>query len=138
MTRRNGFTFAELLVAMVLLGLIAGMAVPRYRLYKERAYVATMRTDLGNLRIAQEAYWAENLRYSTDTTALEFRKTSDVNIALSSLDLVSGYRAIATHASYAGMQCSTATGKDAGSQESGAIVCGAATAGASTIAAGAP
>lgn len=125
MTRRKGFTFAELLVAMVLLGLIAGMAVPRYRLYKERAYVAAMRTDLGNLRIAQESFWAENMRYSTDTTELEFRNTSDVLVSLSSLDLLSGYRATAAHANYPGVQCTTATGKDAGSQESGAIFCAA-------------
>ena len=123
MTRRKGFTFSELLVAMVLLGLLAGMAVPRYRLYKERAYVAAMRTDLGNLRIAQESFWAENMRYSTDTTELEFRKTSDVNVKLSSIDIVSGYRATASHTNYPGMVCSTATGKDAGSQESGAILC---------------
>lgn len=123
MTRRKGFTFAELLVAMVLLGLLAGMAVPRYRLYKERAYVAAMRTDLGNLRIAQESFWAENMRYSTDTTELEFRKTTDVELKLSSLDILSGYRATASHANYPDVKCSTATGKDAGSQESGAILC---------------
>lgn len=125
MTRRTGFTFVELLTAMFLLGALAAMAVPRYRLYKERAYVAAMRTDLGHLRIAQESYWAEHQQYTTDTTSLEFRKTPDVQIALTSADLIGGYLAIATHSNLPGLQCSTATGKDAVGQTSGAIMCGA-------------
>jgi prepilin-type N-terminal cleavage/methylation domain-containing protein len=124
MTRRSGFTFVELLVAMVVMSALSAIAVPRYREFKVRAYTAAMQNDLGTLRIAEEAHWAEQMHYSTDTTALDFRATSDVDIRISSQDLVAGYSATATHRMVPGLQCVTATGREAVAQESGSIKCG--------------
>ena len=121
----RGFTFIEVLTVMILLGMLSAVAVPRFRTYKERAYLAAMRTDLGHIRIAEESYFAENQRYGTDTTSLEAHSTSNVRIALSSVDPISGYSAIATHTLLPGQQCATYTGKDAGSGPTGTIICGA-------------
>ena len=114
-----------MLMVMILLGMLSAIAVPRFRLYKERAYLAAMRTDLGHIRIAEEAYFAEHQAYGTDTTALDAHASSSVHIALSSLDLISGYSAIATHSLLPGQQCATYVGKDAGNGPSGTIICGA-------------
>lgn len=133
MGRRRGFTFIELLVVMLLLGALSSMAVPRFREFKERAFVATMQSDLGNLRIAQESYWAENQRYATDTSALEFRVTSRVAIAITSQNVGGGYTAVATHSGVPGRQCETAMGREAAPREQGSIVCGPATSGSSAI-----
>jgi prepilin-type N-terminal cleavage/methylation domain-containing protein len=123
--KRRGFTFIEMLMVMILLGMLSAIAVPRLRLFKERAYLATMRTDLGHLRIAEEAYFAEHQRYGTDTTSLDAHASSHVHVALSSVDPISGYSAIATHDLLPGQQCATYSGKDAGNGPSGTILCGA-------------
>ncbi|HEX7124077.1 MAG TPA: prepilin-type N-terminal cleavage/methylation domain-containing protein [Gemmatimonadaceae bacterium] len=124
--KRTGFTFIELLVAMALLGLLSAIAVPRYRGFKERSYAAAMKSDLGHLRIALEEYWAENQRYTTDTTELDFHATTGVQINITSQDVNAGYKAIATHLLLPGEQCYVAAGPDALGTESGAVICGAA------------
>ena len=133
MRRRAGFTFAELMVVVLFLGILAAMAVPRFREFKDRAYLATMQSDLGNLRIAQEEYWAQHATYATDTAALGVRITAHVNVAISSADLIGGYTAIATHHNVPGKHCVTAMGAEAAPREPGAIVCGAVTSGPSSI-----
>jgi len=119
---RHGFTFVELLTVMVVMGLLAGIGVPRIRNMKEKSYQATLRSDLGTLRTAEEAYYAENLRYTTDLTALDFRPTSDVQIVIVSTDPLKGWSALARHA-WLATPCTTASGADAVGVESGAIVC---------------
>ncbi len=133
MRRRAAFTIVELMVAMVLLGALSAIAVPRYRTYKERAYVAAMRTDLGHLRIAEESHLAEFQVYAADTTALDFRHSSEVRIALSSQDLMGGYTAVATHLRVPSVQCQTAMGREASPAEAGAIYCRPAGGGAGTL-----
>jgi prepilin-type N-terminal cleavage/methylation domain-containing protein len=132
MNRRRGFTFVELLVVMLLLGALSSMAVPRFREYKTRAYIAAMQSDLGNLKIAQEEHWAEHLKYATDTTSLELRITANVAISISSQDANGGYTAIATHSNVPGRQCETAMGREAAPREPGAIFCGSVSSGGST------
>jgi prepilin-type N-terminal cleavage/methylation domain-containing protein len=111
MTRRKGFTFVELLVVMLFIGALSSMAVPRFREYKTRAFVAAMESDLGNLRIAQEAHWAEN------------RRTVNVSLQITSQDVLGGYTAVATHANVPGRQCLTAMGAEAAPREPGSISC---------------
>jgi prepilin-type N-terminal cleavage/methylation domain-containing protein len=121
-SNRPGFTFIELLIVMVVMGVLAGIGVPRIRNMKERAYQATLRSDLGALRTAEEAYYAENLRYTTELTLLDFRPSSNVAITIESSDPLKGWRASARH-SWLATPCTTATGSDAVGVEAGAIVC---------------
>ena len=124
MKRRTGFTFVELLVVMLLLGALSSMAVPRFREYKTRAFIATMQSDLGNLKIAQESYWAEHQQYATDTTGLELRISTNVAISITSQDVLGGYTAVARHTNVPGQQCLTAMGRESAPREPGAVVCG--------------
>jgi len=133
MNRRRGFTFIELLVVMLLLGALSSIAVPRFREYKVRAFQAAMQSDLGNLKIAEEVYWADNQKYATDTSALEFRITSDVAISITSQDILGGYTAVATHSAVPGLRCQTAIGKESAPREPGMIFCGPVTSGSSAI-----
>ena len=133
MNRRRGFTFVELLVVMLLLGTLSSMAVPRFREYKTRANIAAMQSDLGNLKIAEESYWAEHMNYVTDTAHLELRITTQVSISITSQDLMGGYTAVATHANVPGLQCQTAMGAEAAPRQPGAVVCLPAASGSSAI-----
>ena len=129
MKRRKGFTIVELLTVMLLIGALSSMAVPRFREYKTRALIATMQSDLGNLKIAQESYWAEHLRYATDTSSLELRISHNVAISITSRDVSGGYIATATHPNVPGQQCQTAMGREAAPREPGMVVCGPASSG---------
>ena len=119
---RRGFTFTEVLVVMVVMGMLAGIGVPRIRKMKERSYQATLRSDLGALRTAQEAYFAENHRYATDTVGLEFRASANVSVMIQSSDVDRGWKATATHA-WLTEPCTTSVGAEAVGVESGLIVC---------------
>jgi prepilin-type N-terminal cleavage/methylation domain-containing protein len=133
MKRRKGFTFVELLVVMLLLGALSSMAVPRFREYKTRALIAAMQSDLANLKISEEEYFSDHLKYATDTSLLEFRKSFNVSIALTSQDVNGGYTAIATHAIVPGRHCQRAMGPEAAPRESGAVVCLVTSGGSSAI-----
>lgn len=119
---RRGFTFIELLIVMVVMGVLAGIGVPRIRNMKERSYQATLRSDLGALRTAQEAFYAENQRYATDVTVLDFRLSSRVSVTIESSDPLRGWKAAARH-DWLSTPCTTAAGPDAAGVENGAIIC---------------
>ena len=119
---RSGFTFIELLTVMIVIGLLAGIGVPRIRNMKERSYQATLRSDLGALRTAQEAYYAENQRYATEVADLEIRLSSRVSVTIESSDPLRGWKAAARHV-WLNTPCTTAAGIDAVGVESGAIIC---------------
>jgi prepilin-type N-terminal cleavage/methylation domain-containing protein len=57
---RKGFTLIELLIVVVIIGILAAIAIPKFASTKEKAYLATMKSDLRNLATAQEAYASDN------------------------------------------------------------------------------
>ena len=63
MRHSRGFTLIELLIVVVIVGILAALAIPKFANTKEKAVVAAMRSDLRNLATAQEGYWAENRVY---------------------------------------------------------------------------
>ena len=48
---------------MVIIGILASIAIPKFASTKERAYVAKMKSDLRNLATAQESYLGDNMVY---------------------------------------------------------------------------
>ncbi len=56
----EGFTLIELLIVVVIIGILAAIAIPKFAYTKEKAYFATMKSDLRNLATAQEGYAADN------------------------------------------------------------------------------
>ena len=60
MAGRRGFTLIELLIVVVIIGILAAIAIPKFATTKEKAFVAKMKSDLRNLATAQEAYAADN------------------------------------------------------------------------------
>ena len=123
MNRRTGFTLVELLVVMVFIGALSSMAVPRFREYKVRAYVSAMQSDLGNLRIAEEAHWAIHQVYATDTSSLDLRFTTNVVVSITSKDISGGYTAVATHMAAPDRRCITSMGAESAPREPGLVVC---------------
>ena len=63
---RKGFTLIELLIVVVIIGILAAIAIPKFANTKEKAYLASMKSDLRNLITAEEAYFADSIKYTTD------------------------------------------------------------------------
>ena len=69
MQNRKGFTLIELLIVVVIIGILAAIAIPKFANTKEKAYLATMKADLRNLATAQESYFADNKAYFSGTAS---------------------------------------------------------------------
>lgn len=57
---KKGFTLIELLIVVVIIGILAAIAIPKFSNTKEKAYVAAMKSDLRNLATYEEQYAADN------------------------------------------------------------------------------
>src|SRR5690606_5449285 len=55
--RREGFTLIELLIVVVIIGILAAIAIPKFSATREKAYYSAMKSDLRNLQSAQEMYY---------------------------------------------------------------------------------
>src|SRR6266568_2656524 len=60
---RKGFTLIELLIVVVIIGILAAIAIPKFANTKGKAYLASMKSDLRNLVTAEEAFFADSVRY---------------------------------------------------------------------------
>jgi type IV pilus assembly protein PilA len=61
---RNGFTLIELMVVVVIIGLLASIAIPKFSNTKEKAHIASMKSDLHNLATAEEAFFYDSAKYT--------------------------------------------------------------------------
>ena len=101
MRRTKGFTLIELLIVVVIIGILAAIAIPKFANTKEKAYIASMKSDLRNLVTAQEAYFSDNnSTYAASTTAMgtNYKGSSGVTVTINS-STATGWTAKATHAS---------------------------------------
>jgi type IV pilus assembly protein PilA len=63
---RKGFTIIELVLVIVIIGVLASIVIPKFANTKEKAYLASMKSDLRNLVTAEEAYFADSIKYTTN------------------------------------------------------------------------
>ena len=75
---RKGFTLIELLIVVVIIGILAAIAIPKFANTKEKAYIAAMKSDLRNLVTAEEAFFSDSVKYTTDINALKFKPSTGV------------------------------------------------------------
>ena len=95
MRDNKGFTLIELLIVVVIIGILAAIAIPKFSATREKAYFAAMKSDLKNLASQEEIYYADNYSYTTSTVDLAFTNTEGVTVTIAASS--SGWAASATH-----------------------------------------
>jgi type IV pilus assembly protein PilA len=65
---------------VVIIGILAAIAIPKFANTKSKAYMAAMKSDLRNLVTAEEAFFADSVYYLPygDTTKLKFKPSMSV------------------------------------------------------------
>ena len=97
MRDRKGFTLIELLIVVVIIGILAAIAIPKFSATREKAYFAAMKSDLKNLASQQEIYYADYYNYTSVINDLGFANSEGVTVTISGPS-TSGWAAVATHA----------------------------------------
>ena len=126
MFNRKGFTLIELLIVVVIIGILAAIAIPKFAATKDKAKLASVKTDIRNLMTAQEAYFSDYATYGTLAqlvTASNFTLSSGNTGAAAGA--ASGFTATVTNTTITSIidQCTTQVGAGAASTLDGVIVC---------------
>ncbi len=77
--KNAGFTLIELLVVVLIIGILAAVALPKYELAVEKARAAEPLSVLKSLRDAQEVYYMANGSYATSFDDLDIEVPESKN-----------------------------------------------------------
>jgi prepilin-type N-terminal cleavage/methylation domain-containing protein len=105
--KRNvkGFTLIELLIVVVIIGILAAIAIPKFANTKEKAYLATMKTDLRNLATAEEGAAADNAGRYVDGLPDGYQASPNVTVTASASSDSTGWSATSTHSLVSDKTC---------------------------------
>ena len=73
MRQQDGFTLVELAVVIIIIGVLAAFAVPRFRDSVERSKASEAFNYLSSVRAAQERYHARQSTYAGDAANLDIK-----------------------------------------------------------------
>ena len=98
---QRGFTLIELLIVVVIIGILAAVAIPKFSRTKQSASRAAGIADMRNLATAQEGFFADSSRYAlisdtgTGTGKMNFTPSTG-NTALTLVATTTGWSGIVT------------------------------------------
>jgi len=126
MSNRKGFTLIELLIVVVIIGILAAIAIPKFAATKDKAKLASVKTDIRNAMTAEEAYFSDfsdygdladleghsNFTLSSGNTGTIGPDPSGYTITFDNTTITTGFT-----------QCTVQVGAGAASTVDGVITC---------------
>ena len=100
----RGFTLIELMIVVVIIGILASIAIPKYSSVREKAYLAAMKTDLKNLATQQDIYYDQSYAFATQLSDANHAQSEGVAILINEAT-GQGWAASATHFGLPGESC---------------------------------
>ncbi len=118
---RRGFTLIELLIVVVIIGILAAIAIPKFAATKDKAKLATVKTDLKNIMTAQEAYYYDFTTYTNALSSTIFAPSAGNTTSMSGT--TASFTATVSNASITATpkQCTVTVGS--GATTDGVIAC---------------
>jgi len=101
---RTAFTLIELLIVVVIIGILAAIAIPKFQNTKGRANASALKSDLRNIAIAQEAYFYDHVSYADQMSELTAHTSPGVTVTLGT-PVPGAWVATATHPVSYPLQC---------------------------------
>jgi type IV pilus assembly protein PilA len=120
---QKGFTLIELLIVVVIIGILASIAIPKFGATRQKAYKAAMMSDLKNVAYLQEVYHNENFTFTNSLGAINFAGSEGVTITINEANNT-GWAATAVHQGSPSEQCGVYHGTAAAAGGSPASVVG--------------
>ena len=109
---RPGFTLVELLIVVVIVGILASVAMAKYRTVREQAYLTTMKSDIENLAKNQEIYHLRYHTYAGLDDLTDFEESPQITIVIGYAE-ANGWGGVATHSNLPGVECGMYVGSAA-------------------------
>jgi type IV pilus assembly protein PilA len=107
MRNRKGFTLIELLIVVVIIGILAAIAIPKFSSVKQKGYKTQAIAEMQSLKTAQETFFTDSNRYGKLTELGGFSHTSGVGTP-EIIQSTSYWSATLTHPQIPGMTCMVA------------------------------
>jgi len=82
----SGFTLIELLIVVVIIGILAAIAIPKFSATREKAFLSAMKADLRNLASLQELYYNAHYTFTADLDEVGFTGTDGVTLTIAEAD----------------------------------------------------
>jgi type IV pilus assembly protein PilA len=111
--QRKGFTLIELLIVIVIIGILAAIAIPKFGKTREKAFYKAMQSDLRNLMSQQELYFsipANNYTYAGAVNLMpDYVPSAGVTVAVGTASNA-GWNATAAHSGLLAGTCAVFVG----------------------------
>jgi prepilin-type N-terminal cleavage/methylation domain-containing protein len=124
--RPRGFTFIELLVVIVVMGILAALALPRLQPLTNKGRLAALQSDVRNAEYAEEAYFADAGAYG-DVADLQSSSTLKISpgVTLTATPSPTGYTIQASNPAITegAATCEVEFGNSASTAVEGKITC---------------
>jgi type IV pilus assembly protein PilA len=127
-TKRKGFTLIELLIVVVIIGILAAIAIPKFAATKDKAKLGTVKTDVRNIMGVMEGRASDNGSYVTLTQGTDFTVSNGNTATAVATGTGNGYTITVTNSSITSghNRCTVTVGSGATAATDGVIVCSAA------------